>query len=561
MTHHNILAGLAAVLCFVACTAEFDSESAVQQSSHEAENSRTRSLTEGEKLVYTQGVGYSYNGLYGEYCNSADVRCQVIDLDSLRKYDNSNIYRVIYDVGESCDYNDGFSLTEYVHNTYVKASAEGDVAIVFAGSIQADFNIWQHARTNSYFCRSVATKGVKTCCISEEDLIAVIKDPNYGERLLTRNFREALARLKKQLENPSQDKRRLAIDSLIARYGTHVVTSATIGGSIELEMRIETDTLNTLYQKELMANMTLAMFKNREFSDEEQRALQVLNSADCRLTVRGGNLALLDSNIFGFKWGENKLKNTDITKWKASVNDNTAVMTAMRMIPIWEVIPDDDLAKRVEAHITGQSELLTELFGYQNFVSTKFPAHPQQNKGGYGCNIMAAGRYVAAVFCERINAISMDEDVWVAYPIYNQQLNLASGLCIHNGKAYRVGWRYNNIYVEELKTAVPPDGNIYMNAGLLQPVSRKGLTYLTNTPVVAYEWPSAIRTDGSVNTDTPWYYVYKRANNFLLRNRNGQEQNGELHGLPNWSYSTTWMRMLRNTEYYYYYNPKEVEKL
>ncbi len=547
--------------CLTACS---DDDFDLQSPSLPADSMNTdytRAVMEGERLIYTHGVGFSYNGLYGEYCNAADVRCQVIDLDSLRKYDRSNIYRVIYNSGEQEEYKDGFSLTEYVQNTYVSADAEADVAIVFAGSVQANFNIWQHGLTNSYFCKSTASVGLKTSFIDEESLAVVIKRYDYGERLLTRNFREALARLKKQLEDPSVDKRRIAIDSLIARYGTHVVTSSTIGGSIELEMRINTDTLRTIYDKKLIADMTLAVYKNRQMSENEQKTYHVLNSADCRLTVRGGNTSLIDSHVIGFKWGENRLKGADVSQWKESVNESTAAMTSMSMIPIWKVIPDQDLAKRVEAHITGESELLLELYGYQNFVSTKFPAHPQTDKGGYGCNILTAGRYVAAVYQERVNAISQDEDVWVAYPVYNQQVNLASGLCIYNGVAYRVGWQFNNLHVEQLNTTDVPADTIYMNGGVLEPFSKKGLKYLGGKPVVAYEWPSAINTAGSVNTAAPWYYVYKRGNYFYLRSRDGMEQTGMLGGLPNWSYNTTWQRMVRNGDYYYYYNEKEVEKL
>ena len=399
-----------------------------------------------------------------------------------------------------------------------------------------------------------------TKTLDARSLSAVIRNRDYGPKLLTRNFTEALERLKIQLEDPSNDRRRIAIDSLLARYGTHVVTSATLGGSIELEMSIETDTLHTLYQKELMANLTLAIYEHRSWSENEERELQVLNSADCRLTVRGGDPTLIDNSLISFKWGENKLRHTDLTPWQESINDSTASLVAMKMIPIWEIIPDRELAAKVEAHVTGNAEQLLSLYGYQNFVSTSFALTPPDSKAE--CfNIVCANRYVATVCHEKIDAISTTEKVWVAYPIYGQQINTASGLCIHGGRAWRVVWLYGGMSVEEVKMDGNQDGKVYMNAGLLEPSPVSAYYYIDSKAVVGYEWPYAIKTDGTIDRSKPWYYTRKEGYDFLLYDRNGNEQSGSLAGLPNWYYEKARERMVRSSNYFYYYSPIEVNNL
>lgn len=551
---------IAVVLGMTACTVNDDWTETVTSDNAGNPVGDSRAEKDARRLIYTQGVGYSYNGLYGKECNVGDVRSQVIDLDSLMVYDTDNLYHEISMPTTTSGYTEGYSLTEYLQNLYVKAQAEASLCIIFNGDIQACFNIWQHTRKNSYFCRSYARKGVMTKILDARSLSAAVKRRDYGPNLLTRNFREALDHLKEQLANPSNDRRRIAIDSLIMRYGTHVVTSATLGGSVEIEMSIETDTLHTLYQKELMGGLSLAMYEHRAWTENEQRELQVLNSADCRLTVRGGDANLLDKNLINFKWGENRLRDSDIDPWIASINDSTAALVDMKMIPIWDIIPDRELADMVEAHVTGDAELLLSLYGYQNFVSTKFTLTPPDNKAE--CfNIVCANRYVATVCHEQIDAISPTEKVWVAYPIYGQQINTASGLCIHKGRAWRVVWLYGGMSVEEISTEDDPDGTVYMNAGVLEPDSVSAYTYLQSKPVTAYEWPYAITTDGRIDRSKPWYYTRKEGYDFLLYDRSGLEQSGSLDGLPNWYYEKARNRVVRSSNYFYYYNPIEVNNL
>jgi hypothetical protein len=54
----------------------------------------------------------------------------------------------------------------------------------------------------------------------------------------------------------------------------------------------------------------------------------------------------------------------------------------------------------------------------------------------------------------------------------------------------------------------------------------------------------------------PYYLTYKSGTDFLLRTTDGQEQSGQLDGLPNWTLMNG--RMVRDKKYYYYWNPNEV---
>ena len=163
---------------------------------------------------------------------------------------------------------------------------------------------------------------------------------------------------------------------------------------------------------------------------------------------------------------------------------------------------------------------------------------------------------------EQIDAISTTEKVWVAYPIYGQQINTASGLCLHGGEAWRVVWLYGGMSAEKLVTDdTLNDSVVYMNAGVLELSPVSAYHYMPSNAVVGYEWPYAIKTDGSIDRTKPWYYVRKQKEDFLLYDRNGNEQSGRLTGLPNWFYVDSRKRMVRSSNYFYYYNPIEVNNL
>jgi hypothetical protein len=97
-----------------------------------------------------------------------------------------------------------------------------------------------------------------------------------------------------------------------------------------------------------------------------------------------------------------------------------------------------------------------------------------------------------------------------------------------------------------------------MNLGVLDAVRYNNLTYQPSHNVIAYEWPYGLKKEGTVDTSKPYYLTYKNGLKFYLRNSNGSEQSGKLEATPNWSYDSGKKRMVRNDDYRYYWNTKEV---
>ena len=533
--------------------------SELQQDGIECEDNGVMTRAEAIQLVLSHGIGYGYNGVEGEFCNVMDVRSQVLDPEAIRKIGID--FRTAEVLSPQIEYSSqiGYSLHELLQKLYFGGGLNAEAVVVFKGSVRGTLQLYTKSKTSSFYCRTSARISGFNAWVDAPSVSAVV---NEHPQVLTKNFRSAVERLGKE---PTKNQ----MDSLIKRYGTHVVTKCQMGGRLDLDIRLEKDSVGTLEQQNAVVDVSLlSLYDHSDMGDNDYRDLKIINSGDSRLTVRGGDSRELDFSIFNFKWGESGASLDVIGKWMESIGvtedkRQNLELVDMVMTPIWEFIPDEHVAEMLEAHIAGSAELMLDLYGYQNYVNTSFSTPTlktyqgqaiMENRAKNAYNILAGGRYVATYCREWVDIIDVNEPVWVAYPIYNQQVNTTTGLCIHKGKAYRVGWRFGEYFVEEIGNT--DSKTIYMSMGYLYPEATDGINYLESQSCIGYEWPYSINKDGNLNTDKPIYLPYKQNNDFYLLKMDGTEQTGELGGLPNWEYDGT--RMVRNKEYYYYCNLKEV---
>ena len=508
------------------------------------------------EIVMSHGVGYGYNGVDGEKCNVPDVRSQVLDLDAIRKAGQQVDLHVPASNELTFSCTTGFSLIDILQKAYIHGGVS-DTSIVFNGSIKGTLQLYSEKRINSYFCHAEAKKDVLYSKIDAPSVAALVES---HPEMLTKNFRSAVARL-------GSEPTKMQMDSLIVRYGTHVVTYCTLGGVTELDIRLEKDSVASIESKHQIGDISIfSIFDAGGLSDDDYHELRLVNSGDSRLTVRGGDSRKLEFEVMNFDWGRDAVDSKAVGDWVASIGagedmSQNLEMTSMSMTPIWEFIADDHVAEMLEAHVTGNADLLMDLYGYQNFVNTCFPAEKDEKDGKKGkydtYNILSDGRYVATLCREIVLEIDMDRPVWVAYPIYQREVNTATGFCIHNGRAYRVGWQYGEMVVECVDS-VNVGNTIYMSAGYLNNHRMAGINYKPCELIPYYEWPGSILTDGSLDVNKPYYLGYKFNNDFFLRQTDGTEQSGEITALPNWYYDEKSDRMMRNKDYVYCINPNEL---
>lgn len=519
------------------------------------------------------GVGFSYDGIWGERCNLRDVRSRVLDLDAIHKWETEEDWHIplFMSMKESeftYDIKTAFSQSEYAQNILAKADVEAEL-IIFNGEVSGSLDIWENGQTNDFYSRVSYCSPSMQMTLSTGNVRALIRQGRT--ELLTPNFREVIDWMDKHHDNAT-------IDSFLVCYGSHIITRSKVGASLTIDMTIRRDSLTDIVSKELMLDATVkGIVQFDESSESTRKVLYQLNSADCNITVKGGDLSTIPNHLLHFTIGKRPNLSSYLDKWSASLNydphdyaHNNLEMTDIEVTPIWYFIPNDEVAKLVRRRVEGTAVQLIKFAGYQNFTNTgfKLPQSVTCKMGGKSttfnkpatANVIASGRYVATICREQIDLPEVGKkELQVVYPIYNQQVNLGCGYTTYGDVAYKVRWQQGQCTVERDTLNIPnPNDSIYLTNGVPGSIRYANYEYQPCNTVIGYEWPLSIKKDGSLDASKPYYLTYKKGTDFLLRTTNGQEQSGYLDGLPNWTLRNG--RMVRNkeNEYNYYWNPNEV---
>lgn len=517
------------------------------------------------------GVGFSYDGIYGDLCNLRDVHSRVLDFEAIRRWENeedwhsplftsNNENEFTYTITTS------YNRSEFVQKTFAHADVDAEL-IFFNGEAVGELTAWEGGDVNDFYCKVSYAAPCMQMSLSKGNIRALVRQGHTD--FLTRNFREAVDWMDKHNDNAT-------IDSFLVYYGSHIITSSKVGASLDLLMTMKRDSLLDITSNTFLGQAAINYLLRTSYQSENvQRAIQLFNSADCTISIRGGDLSTIPNDLLHFTFGKCPDLSKYVENWSASLNydptdyaNNNLELTDIEITPIWYYITNEEVAKRVRLRVEGTAEELTKYAGYQNYTNTSFklPDSVTCKMGGQSTsfntpavtNVIASGRYVATICRETIDIPDQgQQEVQVVYPIYNQQVNLRSGYTTYGGSAYSVCWLKDKCHVEKDTVNVPSaDGTIYMTHGVPGSVAYVNVKYQPCYTVIGYEWPLSIKQNGEVDANKPYYLTYKSGPDFLLRNTDGTEQSGNLEGLPNWSLQNG--RMLRNKEYYYYWNPNEV---
>jgi hypothetical protein len=525
------------------------------------------------------GIGYSYEAVEGNYCDLRSFRSQVLNRAVLEKVEKER-YVTLLRVNPlqqiSTKASSYSSVVEYVQNSNFTASGKADL-IVYAGEVTGTCSVFEDGSTDTYILHDELSKDIAEYSLSYSDLNALAQD--YPS-LLTSSFRSALSKITDTNKS---------IDDFINQFGTHVVVYSKLGARMSVDIQAETKRFNTVYNKELLSKQVLATLFHEVYSKtEEERYKQILKECTCRFSVTGGDVSAFDKLVGMNKFDSSSYTTEMKTNWLNSIkyddsdiaNSNIELID-MKVIPIWNLIPDEALADRVEARVTGNMGLIIETLGNKNFINTAFPAHPTSVTCRIGTkknqtftnpstvDVIVSNRHVATICKEYVPEISATEQVFVAYPIYEGRIKMTSGLCIYDGKVYHVDWSLNRFTVsEEEVDGVVPD-SIYMNWGALSVNRYSASAYQTGHLIVGSERPGGIGIDGSLSGELR--LVQKHFGHFYLDNTKKYDN------LPEWTYTTTEPseaneadyssyftegefknRMVRNDDYIYIWNQTEI---
>lgn len=526
------------------------------------------------------GLGYSYDALNGDYCDLSSVRCQVMN-------------RAVIDYIDSIEV-EPFIRVDRLHQMYAKSSVSTSVVDYvqntnFSSSVSGSILLYQGGVKNT--CRAFEDGSIDTYILHEERhypqaayAIEVAAIASYAEKypqLLTSSFRASLTKLAATSANDWR-----AVDEFIATYGTHVVYAVELGAKLAVDVQVETHKFSLEVKEETLAQNALgSLFKQEGSSSAQKKNYQVLRDNQCRVEVLGGDVSQLDAVIGMTTFSNEHVTNSMLEAWEQSIyysdedlEHSNAEMTHMEVVPIWELIPDQTVAERVEARIMSDAAAMQHLLGNRNFLNTRFPYPVREVTCRIGTekatfqspkvvDILALGRYVASVCQEYVPEITTKEPVTVAYPIYEGRIKLTNGYCIYQGTAYRVDWRHGQFAVTALGK-VDCDGYLYLNCGAISASRYTNITYQPGYALLGCERPGGIATDGSLAGHM--VKVQKHFGHFYL-----QDDKARYNNLPGWDFLSKpveeasvyspyfqgdeWQnRMVRKEDYTYIYNQTEI---
>lgn len=562
----------------------------------------TRTLSKASRLELKRkyGIGFSYDAVYGGKCDINYVKCHALNIDELR---NSGIMLEFpkNTFRDTCFIAHSFS--EYCQAANLTGSASGDV-VIYGADYSRVASIYEHGLDTIVYIsnsKNIESRGLR---LNTEFIEDIREEP---ERYLTPSFRYGIEKIRK---TPVEEV--MVVDSFVNIYGTHIVTGVTIGASLKLELKTRRGLFVDYKSEEIMTREKLnVLFKKTESTstkDEKEFMRQVLESSTIDLRVRGGDVSIFNSLITDPSPTNSDATEETVTRWVNSLEDDKGndefgnlELIDMSVAPIWEFIPDEQVANRVKTRIIADAPSMQELYGNRNWVNTSIDLSKTREVythfkrwdnetwycgfyDPYVVNVIAANRIVASVCREWIPEIDPDTLVTVVYPIYENSIDIGSGLGIDaECNMWYVSWRYNKFTIKQIGKASSSLPTVYLNFGTVEAKPVAGEKYMAGNFIVGYERPGSIDvTSGMLNDG--WFTVRKFLGDFYLENAVRYDN------LPNWGYCespveypsySSYMddddlydmvglkvegrtgvenlgnRMIRNDDYKYYLNKKE----
>ena len=272
--------------------------------------------------------------------------------------------------------------------------------------------------------------------------------------LYSQEFRKAL----KGIDNES------AATKLFSKFGTHIVVSADLGGSLEIHTTITRET--SIETRHSVTTVTKKVFgkncgQSNQSYDSYQGEIGIDYKAD--LTCVGGDPKTYEDMQAAIR-AKRQITPAEIKRWQATFNIDPADagknynvgMIGCRLIPIYEIINDPDKRRAVQAAFakyTNSPEMAPKPIEDPARIETGVVRRKwEKDQNPFSIKVTDVKGTKRALFAkEYVPAIRRDALVTVAYPVVNGRAYFYSGIFIgdaeHNPGVVR--WLGNNSVYEE----------------------------------------------------------------------------------------------------------------
>lgn len=577
----GLLALIVAMGAMIAsCTSEDDVLDDLVVETNEAapfQWTRAEDVESRAQFLRNFGVGYSYDAVRGKYCDWQDIRCQVLNRQELEARNKQGKVMLVSQVksGFNSQQTVRYSQRDYVASMDLQTKQEIDLGLYSRTKRTRQYVLEDGLQDCFYYMvQDNILKGEQYITPAEVQN-TINKEWFAGQqtKLLTRSFQDAIEHLAWNYDATNY----ALVDSFINVWGTHVITRAFLGATMQLTLKNDMWRYHdNVSEQSFTSEQLLTAYRDRK-SNRQKEEYHWTEQSSLYIECRGGEMSYMGTMIGEAKYdGTRDFEMSDVTRWRESVTfdpKNEAAsnceMIYMEVEPIWNFVPEQypHVKRWLQATILQDAALYQEMLGDRNFFSTKFPIRPtsatchwrketgdwQEHKRTDStsepmvANVMSGGHYVATICHEKIG----NQWLWVCYPIYEGKVKLACGFGVaDDNSTYDVLWI--NGAVKCTKRSEKANGTFYINGGAVSVTEQAGINYADATTLPYVELSGGVTVGGGY-TAAGVYNVHKNGSTFELTAPTGLKDIVGFTEKDNGRYQ-------RNDNYVYIYNVNEVKE-
>lgn len=453
--------------------------------------------TSNSSPMETLYIGYGYD-IYKNADSQKSVHTlePILDYDYIKQYyTGSDTYEPIHDCQMSrteIKYTAALTLSQF--STELTSSSSGSTNILGClYDCKETMNLCPSAE------KTVQNYGygemVKTCYSRVLDR-GVLEDMQRNNKLQY-CFTSGFATAYNKVKNLSGDARKQAIQDLLAKYGTHVITQADMGGKITYKFTMnKSDKADNEAELKQEIEYTLGTITQSDRNSDYQHTVSSSKSAEGAIAIYGGTEATrakLQADIKQMQSGS-QLPASDITDWLASVyytgyiqNSPTLDIVNFELLPVWDLVDSNlrtdfinatlDMINRSDCKLP--DGMLSATL-YEIDATRKDLVDFEENTNTTLCRTLylKTGNTmepVVEVCQEYVPKIRSDKRVTIAYPIYKNRIRLTQGIFLGDDEhaAATVAFGGSTAYVapltlsngeKKVKKLYYVNGTLYANA-------------------------------------------------------------------------------------------------
>lgn len=420
-------------------------------------------------------IGYGYD-IYKSADNQKSVHTlePILDIQKLKQYSGTDTYELVHDskvTRTDVKYHTTLSIFQY-SSELTSANSGTDRNIL--GCLKDCENAISYSTSSSTleqnYGNGTMTKTVYSRTI-DRGALADMQNKDKLQYTFSTGFQKAYNKIK----NLKGANRQEAIEDLLVTYGTHVIIQADLGGKLSY-----TFTMNKSYTSDSEEEMkqeidyTLGTLPEADRNESYQHTVSSRKNADGAITVIGGSASSrikLMAGTYGLT-PSGHLSGDDVANWLASIyytegktsTDNIDVVH-FELLPVWDLVASNlrnefltatlNMVKRSDCKLS--DELLhTSLYQIDTSRAdlTDFSKAGDNSSLCRTLYLKSGGKTlpILEVCQEYVPKIRTDKRVTVAYPIWQNRINLTRGIFLGDGECAptRVGFNGGNHAVTPL---------------------------------------------------------------------------------------------------------------